>query len=87
MKGAAPGRHLAWALGSIAAVGIGPLVFGLYAATHERLGLPLAGVAAFVFGVILLLVGPITVVWIYAHPMSRRLALVIAKPGAAGADA
>jgi ResB-like family len=84
MRGARPGRHLAWALGSVAAVGIGPLVFGLYAAFHERLGLPLSGVPAFVFGVALLLAGPITVVWIYARPMSRRLGLSLSKAALPG---
>jgi hypothetical protein len=71
---ASGGTHLAWALGSVAAVGLGPLLFGLYAATHERLGLPLAGAFAFLFGVILLIACPFAVVWTVSRPMHRRLA-------------
>jgi cytochrome c biogenesis protein ResB len=73
-RGAKAGAHLAWALGSVAAVGISPLLFGIYAATHERLGLPLAGAPAFLFGVILLIACPFAVVWIVSRPLHRRLA-------------
>jgi hypothetical protein len=83
-RGAPPSRHLAWAAGSVAAVGIGPLIFGLYAATHEALGLPLSGVPSFVFGVVFLLAAPIAVVWIYARPMARRLAASLASPTSEG---
>jgi hypothetical protein len=73
-RGASPARHLVWALGSVAAVGFGPVVFGVYAAVHERFGLPLAGAPAFLFGVILLLAWPFAVVWWVSRPMHRRLA-------------
>jgi hypothetical protein len=83
-RAAPPGRHLAWAFGSVAAVGVGPVVFGLYAATHERLGLPLSGWPSFVFGVALLIIAPIAVVWIYVGPMSRRLSLAAGPTGPKG---
>ncbi len=44
-------------------------------------------VLLFVFGVVLLLLGPMTVVWIYARPLARRLATALAKAGPSGGDA
>jgi hypothetical protein len=86
---ATPMRHVAHAIGAVAAVGIGPAIFSVYVAirpwAEENLGLflPLSGWPAFVFGLSFVVLFPIMVVAWFTRPLHRRLEASLSPAGAA----